>query len=141
MREQWWCEAGSSANNGGDSYRRRGMSELAGGHMLAAFLTGSGLAFLAVQILMIVRREPELSGLAFGMCQACLLAAGIVSRFYPTITLGACGLACAFIWWGGPRRRRRVRRILGDKSRQLRDGLVRRLHQRRVVRPGWSLSP
>jgi len=109
--------------------------------MLATWLTASGAAFLALQILMIVSREPELSGLAAAMCSACLLAAGIVGHFYLTIALGTAGLTIAFIRWGGPRQRRRVRRVLGDKSRQLRDGLVRRMHERRVAGPGLSPSP
>jgi hypothetical protein len=109
--------------------------------MLAAFLTAGGVVFLALQIMLIVRREPEISALAGALCSACLLAAGIASHFYLTVAFGAVGLAIAFFWWGRPRRRRRVRRVLGEKSRQLRDGLLRRMHQRRVARPGWSPTP
>jgi hypothetical protein len=109
--------------------------------MLAAFLTASGVVFLALSLaLIIVWHEPELSGVAGGMASACILAAGIVSHINLVIALGAAGVAAAFIRWGGPRKRKRVKRVLGDKSRQLRDGLVR-LRQRRVTRPGWSPSP
>jgi hypothetical protein len=140
MVEQWYG-ARSSVKNGGDGYRRQRTSWTVGGQMLAAFLTGSGVLFLALQIMMIVWREPEISGLAGAMCSACVLAAGIVGHFYLTIAFGAAGLAILFFRWGGPRQRRRVRRVLGEKSRQLRDGLVRRMHQRRLARPGWSPSP
>jgi hypothetical protein len=110
--------------------------------MLAAFLTASGAVFLALSIaMMIVWHEPELSGLAGGMTSACILAAGIVSHINLVIALGAAGVATAFIRWGGPRKRKQVKRVLGDKSRQLRDGLVQRMRQRRVARPGWSQSP
>ena len=110
--------------------------------MLAAFLTASGVVFLALSFaLMIVWHEPELSGLAGGMASACILAAGIASHINLVIALGAAGVAAAFIRWAGPRKRRQVKRVLGDKSRQLRDGLVRRIRQRRVTRPGWSPSP
>jgi hypothetical protein len=109
--------------------------------MLVAFLTASALVFLALQIVLIVRREPELPALAGAICQAFLLAAGIVSHYSPTIAFGAAGLAVMFILWSGRRRRRRAKRVLGEKSRQLRGALVRRMHQRRVARPVWSPSP
>ena len=44
-------------------------------------------------------------------------------------------------WWRGPRQRRRARKLLGDESRQLRAGLLRRLRQRRIPRPGWQPQP
>ena len=108
--------------------------------MVAAFLAASAV-FLALAALFIFRHEPELAGLANGMAWSCILAAGIVGRLNLAIALGATGVAAAFIQWGRPRKRRRVKRVLGNKSRQLRDGLARRMRQRRVDRPRWSPSP
>lgn len=109
--------------------------------MVVAFLTAGGVLFLALVGLFLLWHEPELSGLANGMASACMLAAGIVGHFDPVIALGAAGVAAAFIRWSGPRKRRRVKRVLGEKSRQLRDGLMRRIRQQPVARPGWSPSP
>ena len=104
--------------------------------MLAAFLIASGVVFLALSFaLMIVWHEPELSGFAGAMCSVCCLAFGITSHVNVATWVGAAGVAAWLFRWGGPRQRRRVKRVLGDKSRQLRDGLVRRMHQRRVTRP------
>ena len=50
-------------------------------------------------------------------------------------------ISLAAFWKGRGRRRRGARAEIGDESRQLRDGLVRRMRQRRVTRPGWSPSP
>jgi hypothetical protein len=109
--------------------------------MVVAFLTAGGVVFLALAGFFLLWHEPDLAGLVNGMASACLLAAGIVGHFNLTIALGAAGVAATFIRWGGPRRRKRVKRVLGDKSRQLRDGLMRRIRQRPVARPGWSPSP
>jgi len=76
--------------------------------------------------------------------QFCGLAVGILNHNPVLIGESAVGLAaCAMFWWwnGRGKRRKRARRKLGDESRQLRDGLVRRMRQRRVTRPGWSPSP
>ena len=112
----------------------------AGEQMVSAFLAAS-VVFLALAALFVFWHEPELSGLANGMASACILAAGIVGHLNLVIALGAAGVAAAFIQWGRPRKRRRVKRVLGNKSRQLRDGLALRLRQRRVPRPGWSPAP
>jgi hypothetical protein len=107
--------------------------------MLAAFLAASGVAFMAASIaLLVVWNEPELSLLAGSAASACILVAGVVSHINLAIALGAAGLATSRIRWGGPRQRRRVKRVLGHKSRRLRDGLVRRMHQRRVTHPSPS---
>jgi hypothetical protein len=112
----------------------------AGGQMVAAFST-AGVVSLVLGVLLIVRHELELAGIANGMASAFLLVAGIVGHFNLVIAFGAAGVAIAFIYWGGRRKRRRVKRVLGNKSRQLRGALVRRMRQRRVARPGWSPSP
>jgi hypothetical protein len=108
--------------------------------MVAAFVT-AGAVFLLLAILFIVRHEPELAGLANGMALAFLLVAGVLGHVDVTIAFGAVGLVLTFIRWGGRRKRSRVKRVLGSKSRQLRLGLVRRMRQRQVARPGWSPSP
>jgi hypothetical protein len=47
----------------------------------------------------------------------------------------------ALMFWGGPKGRQRTREQLGDESQQLRDGLVRRMRQRRITRRGISPEP
>ncbi len=108
--------------------------------MLAALVTAGGV-FLVVSLLFMARHEFDRARVANGMASAFLLVFGILSHLDLVIALGAFSLALVFIRRGGPRKRRRVKRVLGNKSRQLRSGLVRRLAQRRVDRPGWSPSP
>ena len=108
--------------------------------MLAAFVT-AGVVFLVLAVLFIVRHELELAAIANGMASAFLLVGAIVGHFNLAIAIAALGVAAAFIQWGGRRKRRRVKRVLGNKSRQLRSGLVRRMRPRRVARPGWAPSP
>lgn len=108
--------------------------------MAGAFIT-LGVVFLVLAVFLMVRHEPELAGLVNGTASACLLAAGIIGHFKLTIALGAVGVALNFIGLGGPRRRKRVKRVLGNKSSQLRDGLARQMRRRRVARRRWSPSP
>jgi hypothetical protein len=79
------------------------------------------------------------SWLASGGC----VVAGIVQHVPLLFGIGAFNLALALAWWWwqGPRGRRRAKRQLGDESRQVRDGLVRRMRQRVTARRGLSPSP
>ena len=108
--------------------------------MVTAFVTGD-VVFLVLAVLFIVWHEPELAGITNGMAAAFLLVAGIVGHLDLLIAFGAAGVAATLIQWGRPRRRRRMKRVLGDKSRQLRTSLVRRMRQRQVHAPGWSPLP
>jgi hypothetical protein len=101
-------------------------------------LTGGSVYFA------FVRGYLYLAGLVGMLCLSCGLALGILDRNAWIIGEAAVGLAtwAVFWWWNGRgKRRKRASRALGDESRQLRDGLVRRMRQRRVTRPGWSPSP
>jgi hypothetical protein len=70
------------------------------------------------------------------------LAGGIILNEPLAAGLGSAGITVFFgFWWGGRGRRKRTREALGDESRQMRDGLVRWMRQRRITRPGWSPSP
>jgi hypothetical protein len=85
-----------------------------------------------------------LSVLVAGLCLSCGLAVGILNHDPVTIGEAAVGLAAfaVFWWWNGRgKRRKRARKELGDESRQLRDGLVRRLRERRVTRRKPSPLP
>jgi hypothetical protein len=108
--------------------------------MVTAFVTAD-VAFLVLAVLFTVWHEPELAGITNGMAAALLLFAGIVGHLSLLIAFGAVGVAAVFLQWGGRGKRRRVKRVLGNKSRQLRDSLVRRMRQRQVHSPGWSPLP
>jgi membrane protein implicated in regulation of membrane protease activity len=94
-------------------------------------------------LLDIREREPGIHSLAFrGPLSACFLAQGIIDRNWALIGLAAFNVAVilAYLWWRGPKERHRARDELGDESRQLRDGLVRRMRERRVTAPSPSPS-
>jgi hypothetical protein len=107
------------------------------------FLSIAGAVLVAAQLGLLARGRMYLSGLANGLASATFLAVGILQPFAPLIWISTANLVAFLLlfWWGGPRRRKRARKQLGDESRQLRDGLVRRMRQRRVTRPAWSPSP
>ena len=109
------------------------------GLTLAQVVLMGGSAYFAF-----VRGYLYLAALVAVPCLSCGLAVGILDRNSWIIGEAAVGLAAwAAVWWwnGRGKRRKRASRGLGDESRQLRDGLVRRMRQRRVTRPGWSPSP
>jgi hypothetical protein len=108
------------------------------------FLSVAGAACVVAQLGLLARGRRYLAWLANGLASATFLAVGILQPFAPLIwisTANFVGLFLLWFWRGGPRRRKRARKQLGDESRQLRDGLVRRMRQRRVTRPAWSPSP
>ena len=102
-----------------------------------------GAAFFTAELWFLTSGRWYLGVVASGLCSASMLAAGILEHNTPLVLISAVGIMGFLLWFwrGGPRRRKRTRKRLGDESRQLRDGLVRRMRQRRVTRPGWSPSP
>jgi len=102
----------------------------------------AGAAFAATELGLLARGQRYLGVLAAGLGSASMLAAGILEHDAPLIGISTGGIVGFLLWfWGGRRWRKRARKELGDESRQLRDGLVRRMRQRRVTRPVWSPSP
>ena len=107
-------------------------------------LSIAGMALVAVELGLLAYGRRHLAYVAAIFASGCFLGYGILR--HDPIQMGLAGgnillfLALLF-WWGGPKGRRRARRALGDESRRLREGLVRRMRQRRVTRPGWSPSP
>jgi hypothetical protein len=77
------------------------------------------------------------------------LVLGITTHSQVGAIVAAVSLAISFatfwFWKGRGRRRRRARAEIGDESRQLRDGLVRRMRglrrKRPITRPEPSRSP
>jgi len=66
---------------------------------------------------------------------------GIIFRQWYLIGINAAGaLWVLWNWWKTRGRRKPVSKEIGDESRQLRDGLVRKM-RRRVTRRGWSPEP
>jgi len=106
-------------------------------------LSIAGAAFVAAEFGLLAWGRRYLSWLASGLASASFLAAGILQHFAPLIWISTANIVLFLLWFwrGGPRRRKRARKELGDESRQLRAGLVRRVRRRRVSRPGWSPSP
>jgi hypothetical protein len=117
------------------------MGWTAGGHVTVLCIVGA--AFVAADFGFLAWGRRYLSWLASGLASASFLAAGILGHFPLLIWISTAGIVgfLLWFWWGGPRGRKRARKELGDESRRLRDGLVRRMRQRRVTRPGWSPSP
>jgi hypothetical protein len=97
-------------------------------------------ALFASELWLLVYGRFHLAGLAALATSVVIVAEGIISHSLLVTGLGAAGILAYFvIWRGGRDRRRRTRReAIGEESRQVRDGLVRRW---RGTRPGWSLSP
>lgn len=82
-----------------------------------------------------------------GVVLALLLSAvgilyGIVYRQWWLVGLNVAG-ALWVLWnlWRSRRRRKPVAKLVGDESRQLRDGLVRKMRRRRAARRGLSPQP
>jgi hypothetical protein len=82
------------------------------------------------------------------LASASILTHGIIERSGLVIGLGAFDLAIAvalLLWWNGRgKHRKRVGREIGDESRQVRDGLVRRAREagsRRSPSPSPRVSP
>jgi hypothetical protein len=103
----------------------------------------AGAAFMVAGLGFHARRQRHLGVLACGLGSASMLAAGTLQHYALLIGISTAGVAPLLLWFWprGPRRRKRVRKELGEESRQLRDGLVCRMRQlRRVTRPAWSPS-
>jgi hypothetical protein len=103
----------------------------------------AGATFFVAELWFLTSGRWHLCVVASGLCSVSMLAAGILEHNTPLMWISTVGIVGFMLWFwrGGPRRRKRSRKRLGDESRQLRDGLVRRMRQRRVTRPGWSPSP
>jgi hypothetical protein len=84
-----------------------------------------------------------LAALASLAASVTIMAEGIVSHFPLVTALGVFSIAAWFFWhWRGRGRRKRpVRKLIGDESRQVRDGLVRRMRARCGVRREPSPLP
>lgn len=98
-------------------------------------LSVAGAACCAAQLGLMAYGRSYLAALAGGCCSACLLVAGILGHNGVLVVLSAVGIGGWLIWWfwrGGPRGRRRASKVIGDESRQVRDGLVRRMRDRRA---------
>jgi hypothetical protein len=92
---------------------------------------------------LLVYRRMNLAAAVGVLISTCALIAGVILDSPILAGGGAVGLVLWLIFWrGGQGGRKRTRKeAIGDESRQLRDGLVRRMRKRRVTRPGWSPSP
>jgi|SRR5215469_4844989 len=97
-------------------------------------------ALFAAEIWLLVYCRFHLAGLAALGASAVIVAEGIISHSPLATGLGAASILAYFVFWrdGRGRRKRTRREAIGEESRQVRDGLVRRL---RATRPGWSPSP
>lgn len=87
--------------------------------------TACGLAFLAAAVLLALRGERELSILAALMVPAWTIAAGLAGHQWVTVAIGAAVLAVMLTRWG-PRGRKRVAKVLGEKGRAIRARLIAR---------------
>jgi hypothetical protein len=101
-------------------------------------LTTAGVALVGAEILLMVWDEMYLSLFAGLLADASFVTAGIILHSVVVIVSSTAGIALLLlmIWWlnGRGKRRKRVSKELGDESRQLRDGLLRRLRDRQVTR-------
>ena len=85
-----------------------------------------------------------LAGLAGLAASVTVVSQGIISHIPLVTGLGVLSIVLWFVFWhwGGRGRHKRTRReAIGDESRQVRDGLVRKMRARRAARPGWSPQP
>ena len=103
----------------------------------------AGLALVAAELGLLSYGRRYLACILAIFASGCFLGYGILSHspFQIGIAGGNILAFLALLFWGGPRGRRRTRKELGDESRQLRDGLVRRMRQRRVTRRGTLPHP
>jgi membrane protein implicated in regulation of membrane protease activity len=106
---------------------------------VTSLLTIAGAVFLVAQVGFLVYGHRNLGALSAGLSSASLLAAGILQHRPWLIGVSVLGIAVFLLWfwWGGPKRRSRVRKELGDESRQVRDELA----EKGRARPGPSPSP
>ncbi len=67
---------------------------------------------------------------------------GIIFRQWYLVGINFAGMLWV-LWnlWRSRRRRKPVAKLVGDESRQLRDGLVRKMRRRRAARRGLSPQP
>jgi hypothetical protein len=67
---------------------------------------------------------------------------GIIFRQWYLVGINLAGMLWV-LWnlWRSRRRRKPVAKLVGDESRQLRDGLVRKMRRRRAARRGLSPQP
>jgi hypothetical protein len=97
---------------------------------LAFFVAFMGLALYGrFYLALVVGLLGQVTGLVYG----------IVVHSWINIGISAAGiLLMLWSWWWTRGRRKPVAKAVGDESRQLRDGLVRKVRQRRTRR---GLSP
>jgi hypothetical protein len=88
--------------------------------------TACGLAFLAAAVLLALRGERELAILAALMVPAWTIAAGLAGHQWVTVAIGIAVLAVMLTRCGGPRDRKRVAKVLGEKGRAIRARLTAR---------------
>jgi hypothetical protein len=103
------------------------------------FLTVWGTLFV-LQTALILYGRVYLSAAAAILATTAQLVDAIILRTWLGIALGIFSLAWWIIlfYWRGPRNPKRAKKLIGDETRQIRDGLVRRAREARSPR---SLSP
>lgn len=102
-----------------------------------------GLVLVAAELSLLAYGRRYLACILTLFASGCFLGYGILSHSPLQIGLAGGNILAflALLFWGGPRGRRRTRKQLGNESRQLRNGLVRRLRQRRITRRGALPQP
>jgi hypothetical protein len=111
-----------------------------------AYLITWAVLMAAFTWLLVYRRENLAAAVGVLISASSLVCAIILDSPILSPILGGGGAGGLVLWWlilrrGGRGGRKRTRReAIGDESRQLRDGLVRRIRQR-ITRQGWSPSP
>jgi membrane protein implicated in regulation of membrane protease activity len=90
------------------------------------YLTACGLAFLAAAVLLALHGERELAILAALMVPAWTIAAGLAGHQWVTVAIGTAVLAAMLTRLAGPRDRKRMAKLLGEKGRAIRARLTAR---------------
>jgi hypothetical protein len=105
-------------------------------------LTSVSLALLVAFLVLALYGRFYLALVVGLLGQVTGLVYGIVAHSWVNIGISAAGiLLLLWSWWWTRGRRKPVAKAVGDESRQLRDGLVRKVRQRRVTRRGLSPEP
>jgi hypothetical protein len=112
----------------------------------AYFIVWSALTIAQVALWLTKPPRPYLALSAGVLAAASLVVRGIIDRSWLVIGLAALDLAIAvalLLWWNGRgKHRKRVGREIGDESRRVRDGLVRRAREAGSRRsPSPRVSP
>ncbi len=106
-------------------------------------LVVAGLALTATALGLVAYGRRYLATAVGFASSGCFLTAAVLahSALQAAIAGGNALVFLALLFWGGPKGRRRTAAGLGDESRQLRAGLLRRLRERRAGRRGPQPQP